>query len=355
MKKTFMKIATLAIMAIGLTGCGQKLTSEKLLANNDSLLKDNSKTKVYYKDLNSEFAIEANKKLVDDLNKEDIIPSQWYTVINPSEATSYLKARFKDEKNVTNKKVTGGKWVLSEDGMFITYEKNYSSNLEYISEVENMYTFLKDKLAKEDLRNRYQTSKFLVTRSSFKQNKFSFISKYSNLISLVEDSIKKQIKLGGWQMVDSPEKADKEIYFELSRDYLMKEINELNSSKKGIRFNTLNNSGEINASTNSNSNHIVVGQSAMNAASNSNTNLASAGIGIGVSALFSLFGRDTTEESSGSFVSLKIIDKQNKTEDIKIYDIFVVYFDTNTRYDLMKKINETININPSSKEYSIKK
>ena len=93
----------------------------------------------------------------------------------------------------------------------------------------------------------------------------------------------------------------------------------------------------------------------MNAASNSNTNLASAGIGIGVSALFSLFGRDTTEESSGSFVSLKIIDKQNKTEDIKIYDIFVVYFDTNTRYDLMKKINETININPSNKEYSIKK
>ena len=80
-------------------------------------------------------------------------------------------------------------------------------------------------------------------------------------------------------MVDKKEDADKEIYFELSRDYYSKELNELKKDKKGIEFSLLkadNNSNIPNENYNI-SNHIVVGQSAMNAASNSLHNCKSFG------------------------------------------------------------------------------
>ena len=46
-------------------------------------------------------------------------------------------------------------------------------------------------------------------------NELVFFTKYSFFHNLVKNDIKKQIELGGWEIVDNPEKADKEIYFEL--------------------------------------------------------------------------------------------------------------------------------------------
>ena len=67
MKNLIIKIATLTAIIFSLSGCGAT-TINGLSVNNDSVLKDNSKTKVYYEDLSEKFVVEANKKLVEDLN-----------------------------------------------------------------------------------------------------------------------------------------------------------------------------------------------------------------------------------------------------------------------------------------------
>lgn len=352
MKKTFMKIATLTIMAISLTGCGQKFTEDRLLLNSNSSINTNSKTKVYYKDISKDLVIDANKRLVDDLNNEEIIPSVWNKIINPEKTNSYLDARYVEEKNTSKKKVSGGKFVLIDDGMSIMYEKNYNSLIDFFSDCENINTFIKEKLTSIDSRDLYLTSVIVPNQTSLKINKLIFSTKYTFLYNLLNKDIKKQIEIGGWQMVDSPEKADKEIYFELSRDYYSKELDELRRSKKGVRFVSLESGSKFSIQGNNNSNHVVVGQSAMNLASASNSNLASAGIGLGVSAIFSLLG-PSKKDISGSFVSLRIVDKIKNTDNVKLYDSFVPYHEVDIRYNLLKKINETINLNPDSTKYNI--
>ena len=354
MKKIFMKIASIAIVAIGLAGCGQKQEVKIPTTNNSSkeYLKINSATKVYYKDLVRENVIKANERLVEELNKEEIIPSKWHSVKNPEKTTSYFDARFTTKENTSKQRVSGGKFVLSEKGL-ITYDKAYTSAVEFSTDVENIYTFIKEKLDNKEFRDKYLTSSIVPDGPSAKKNKFAFVTKYTYLYNSVQNNMRRAIEFGGWQMVNSPEEADKEIYFDLSRDYYIKELNELKKENKGIKFASLESDNNFNTNENKNHNngsHIFVGQSAMNLASSSNSDLTSAAIGLGVSAIFSILSSTPEKkEKSGSFVSLRVIDKINKTDSIKVYDSYI----DDHSLEVYKKINETINIDPNSKKYNI--
>ena len=345
----------IAFIALGLTGCGQKQEVKIPTTNNSSkeYLKINSATKVYYKDLVRENVIKANERLVEELNKEEIIPSKWHSVKNPEKTTSYFDARFTTKENTSKQRVSGGKFVLSEKGL-ITYDKAYTSAVEFSTDVENIYTYIKESLNKKVFRDTFLTSSIVPDVPSLKNNKFAFATKYTYLYNSVQNNIRLTIELGGWQMVDSPEKADKEIYFDLSRDYFTKELNDLKKENKGIKFTSLESDSNFNTSDNKNYNngsHIVVGQSAMSAASNSNSDLTSAAIGLGVSAIFSIFGNSSSKkEESGSFASLRVIDKINKTDNIKVYDTFI----DSHKPELYQNISETINIDPDNKKYNIK-
>ena len=344
----------IAFIALGLTGCGQKQEVKIPTTNNSSkeYLKINSATKVYYKDLVRENVIKANERLVEELNKEEIIPSKWHSVKNPEKTTSYFDARFTTKENTSKQRVSGGKFVLSEKGL-ITYDKAYTSAVEFSTDVENIYTYIKESLNKKVFRDTFLTSSIVPDVPSLKNNKFAFATKYTYLYNSVQNNIRLTIELGGWQMVDSPEKADKEIYFDLSRDYFTKELNDLKKENKGIKFTSLESDSNFNTSDNKNYNngsHIVVGQSAMNLASSSNSDLTSAAIGLGVSAIFSILSSTPEKkEKSGSFVSLRVIDKINKTDSIKVYDSYI----DDHSLEVYKKINETINIDPNSKKYNI--
>ena len=344
----------IAFIALGLTGCGQKQEVKIPTTNNSSkeYLKINSATKVYYKDLVRENVIKANERLVEELNKEEIIPSKWHSVKNPEKTTSYFDARFTTKENTSKQRVSGGKFVLSEKGL-ITYDKAYTSAVEFSTDVENIYTFIKEKLDNKEFRDKYLTSSIVPDGPSAKKNKFAFVTKYTYLYNSVQNNMRRAIEFGGWQMVNSPEEADKEIYFDLSRDYYIKELNELKKENKGIKFASLESDNNFNTNENKNHNngsHIFVGQSAMNLASSSNSDLTSAAIGLGVSAIFSIFGNSSSKkEESGSFASLRVIDKINKTDNIKVYDTFI----DSHKPELYQNISETINIEPNSKKYNI--
>jgi hypothetical protein len=73
----------------------------------------------------------------------------------------------------------------------------------------------------------------------------------------------------------------------------------------------------------------------MDLASASNGNVVSAVIGLTVAGVFSLLSdKPKKQEVSGSFVSLRVIDKVKKTDNVKIYDTF---FD-NVKADIKKDL-----------------
>ena len=338
MKNLIIKIAILTAIVFGLSGCGQKFTEDRLLVNGNSTIKDNSTTKVYYKDINLELLKESLEYLANDLNNSEIIPPYTYTIVNPTDAKKQYK--YNKVVNSEGKKIKDITFKLNPNKNGLVYVKNYQNMIEVYEEVEALSSYFRKLLESKENRDKYNTSKINFDIFSIDLRGAALKTEFAYIYHHLAKDIKKQIELGGWQMVDSPEKADKEIYFELSRDYYPKEIDELKKSKKGIRFVSLESGNKFNIQGNNNSNHVVVGQSAMNLASGSNGDLTSVAIGLTTAAIFSLFGDSTPEkEYSGAFVSLKIIDKVKKNVSIKLYDSYLDNYKVDTRYDLLKKIN----------------
>ena len=247
----------------------------------------------------------------------------------------------------------------------IFYDKKYANLKEAFQDLQNIYVFLaKSKLRvtvkDSSFRDKYMTSVFFSKDTKDVLDGLKFETKYSSIQEVLANEIKKQIELGGWQIVDSPEKADKQVYLDISRDYALIELEYFKREKKNIKFSSLEsdtNNVKFYQNRKYDGSHITLGQSAMNFASASNGNLVSAAIGLSVAGVFSLLGNEKApdkENTTGSFISLRIFDKKENTDTIKIYDSFIKSaYDKRNIEDLLQKINETINIDPNSKKYNI--
>jgi len=362
------KLSILIFFALILlfSGCSQKL-EDGILKVDKEYKEKNSKTKVYYEDLSEKFVVEANKKLVEDLNNQEIIPNYWWAIAGSDEVKDYKEAlaKFNNQKNIEQKKVEGGTFKLLDDNRTIFYDKKYANLKEAFQDLQNIYVFLaKSKLRvtvkDSSFRDKYMTSVFFSKDTKDVLDGLKFETKYSSIQEVLANEIKKQIELGGWQIVDSPEKADKQVYLDISRDYALIELEYFKREKKNIKFSSLEsdtNNVKFYQDRRYNGNHIVLGQSAMNLASASNGNVVAAAIGLSVAGVFSLLGNEKApdkENTTGSFISLRIFDKKENTDTIKIYDSFIKSaYDKRNIEDLLQKINETINIDPNSKKYNI--
>ena len=362
------KLSILIFFALILlfSGCSQKL-EDGILKVDKEYKEKNAKTKVYYEDLSEKFVVEANKKLVEDLNNQEIIPNYWWAIAGSDEVKDYKEAlaKFNNQKNIEQKKVEGGTFKLLDDNRTIFYDKKYTNLNEAYQDLQNIYVFLaKSKLRvtvkDSSFRDKYMTSVFFSKDTKDVLDGLKFETKYSSIQEVLANEIKKQIELGGWQIVDSPEKADKQVYLDISRDYALIELEYFKREKKNIKFSSLEsdtNNVKFYQNRKYDGSHITLGQSAMNFASASNGNLVSAAIGLSVAGVFSLLGNEKApdkENTTGSFISLRIFDKKENTDTIKIYDSFIKSaYDKRNIEDLLQKINETINIDPNSKKYNI--
>ena len=139
------KLSILIFLAVILlfTGCSQKLDDGILKV--DKVYKEkNSKTKVYYEDLSEKFVVEANKKLVEDLNNQEIIPNYWWAIAGSDEVKDYKEAlsKFNNQKNIEQKKVEGGTFKLLDDNRTIFYDKKYANLKEAFQDLQNIYVYL---------------------------------------------------------------------------------------------------------------------------------------------------------------------------------------------------------------------
>lgn len=355
MKKTIIKTIALCTIGLSLVGCGPKFTSDHLLISKDGIIEQNKKVKVYYNDFTKSILDESNKNLADYLNSVDIIPVVHSTITNPNE-TDIDKPFLKLTKPTFDKKITGGVFKIDKNGIF--YDKKYNSVAEKGAESREILSFLEKIFENKENKDKFNSSfinSYSVQEDGSQIKEIYFQTKFYSIFKAASSDIKKQIELGGWQMVDSPEKADKEIYVELSRDYFPKELDELKRNKKSIRFHSLEAGNKFNIFD-----HSVVGgstsiaQSSMNYASASNGSMSSAAIGLGAGMLFSLLGPSPVEYS-GSFLAIRVIDKTKKTDKIKLYDEFLKYYDIDKKFHLMTKIDNTINKDPDSDKFDINK
>ena len=99
----------------------------------------NAKTKVYYEDFSEKFVVEANKKIVEDLNSLDIIPIKWYTLSNQKEATGIANSKYTSTVNDLRKKVENGNFKVSNDGTKIVFEKQYTDLVAQLEDIQNIY------------------------------------------------------------------------------------------------------------------------------------------------------------------------------------------------------------------------
>ena len=101
------KLSILIFLSVILlfTGCSQKL-EDGILKVDKEYKEKNSKTKVYYEDLSEKFVVEANKKIVEDLNNQEIIPNYWWAIAGSDEVKDYKEAlaKFNTQKNIEQKK-----------------------------------------------------------------------------------------------------------------------------------------------------------------------------------------------------------------------------------------------------------
>ena len=123
MKNLIIKIAILTAIVFGLSGCGQKFTEDRLLVNGNSTIKDNSTTKVYYKDINLELLKESLEYLANDLNNSEIIPPYTYTIVNPTDAKKQYK--YNKVVNSEGKKIKDITFKLNPNKNGLVYVKNY--------------------------------------------------------------------------------------------------------------------------------------------------------------------------------------------------------------------------------------
>ena len=87
------KLSILIFLSVILlfTGCSQKL-EDGILKVDKEYKEKNVKTKVYYEDLSEKFVVEANKKIVEDLNNQEIIPNYWWAIAGSDEVKDYKEA-----------------------------------------------------------------------------------------------------------------------------------------------------------------------------------------------------------------------------------------------------------------------
>ena len=196
------KLSILIFLSVILlfSGCSQKL-EEGILKVDKEYKEKNAKTKVYYEDLSEKFVVEANKKLVEDLNNQEIIPNYWWAIAGSDEVKDYKEAlsKFNNQKNIEQKKVEGGTFKLLDDNRTIFYDKKYANLKEAFQDLQNIYVFLaKSKLRvtvkDSSFRDKYMTSVFFSKDTKDVLDGLKFETKYSSIQEVRLLKIKLQIK-----------------------------------------------------------------------------------------------------------------------------------------------------------------
>lgn len=205
----------------------ETIEKEGIIIPNEAVVSENSKVKLYYKNLNSELINENLQDIAKELNsKESFLPDYW------CEAKEDLSAVC--TKNIEKHKMRGIRFRVLEESNSIIGDKNYETPQEAYSDFYFLKQYMYEITNKNpELRDRFGASGILSPNNKELSNKkLSFTTAREAGDRAIREDIEKQIKAGGWKMVGSKEEADKIVVFSFTRGYSGYEIKETRKNKK---------------------------------------------------------------------------------------------------------------------------
>ncbi|WP_151944260.1 hypothetical protein [Aliarcobacter butzleri] len=302
-----------SLMMLGFSGCSQKLENDVFVVDKEYKNK-NSTIKLYFVDNNYEITRQQLQKLVNDLNSTKVVPSQITTSINLNSRDVYYEPTLlnivnnKREVQKDNKTALDFKFKLDENSNYIVVtNKEYLSKVDAYIDYENIMQgiFSQWLWNSFDNRDEYGVRGFFDSYSidelELKNRK---IIKFTTMKERVRNHfsplIEKQIKEGGFQLVNTPQEADKIVEIEFGRDYNAPEIKELKKLGRPLDVKFASAKSDLTGA-----------QTAMNVAGNfSNSSSVGAGVGIG----FALIGALIPDNSLFVPIFIKVTDKKENKE-----------------------------------------
>lgn len=271
MFKNLIKMVVVTLIAFAVTGCTNKI--DGIIVPGDSYIEQNASTKLYYEDTNNAVIKEDLKNLAEFLNTSKISPDM--LVVSKSTSESDNVDDFDSELVKNNGKTIDLKFSVDSSSNYIVVNKKYNSRNEAYLDVKQVWQFISEQTKlNPDLREKFGTYGiyFYIDEKALSSGKLMFTTNREILRLMIAEQTYKSFALSGYKMVNNPKDADKIVYFQLTRDYLASEVQQLKKEGKDISLNVLN----------TNTNQVNIMQSSMNMASMNNSSASSVGIGLGV-------------------------------------------------------------------------
>ena len=376
MKKQLLKIAVLAAVAIGISGCRTSTYTNGIYIPTDSIKKQNSSTKVYFEDQSLATIKHNLQNIADYLNTNSIVPKticktskvnvkkdkEFYKDIKCSENTSNEQINLKFKVDATN---------------YITTDKVYNNDTEVFNDFLIIEGFLNQELTKKpELREKLGTSASIYydVERLMNEKKLAFTIQREIVRDAISDILNIQMNNAGWQIVNNKESADRVYLFDLTRDFTLDEAKEMRNKNTIMKINIFSNSNEpisMNAnkitggffyyatatpiatkgapkpistlSSNNFASNAVLGDSAMRIASSTNSSGSSAAVGVGAAVGASALDFLFSSKPNFTFVLpfMKEIDTSSKKSLLRFYSYGIFMGNTQERKSLAARVNNS--------------
>ena len=185
------------------------------------------------------------------------------------------------EKNSINK-ILNIKFSLDKSSNYIIADKKYTTKNEIYLDFMVIVQFLYESTRNNsELKDKIGVSWFIyLDAAALNDGILKITTKREASRKALAEYTEIAFKQAGYEVVDTPEKADKIIYFQFTRDYQESEIKKLQKEGKNINF------GVVHAELANQSNIIETGMNL--GAMSSGSSGTGVGIGIGIGLVFAL-------------------------------------------------------------------
>jgi len=312
MKKTLIS-AIILIIAIFTSGCTAR-NAEGINIVNTNTKESNSKIKAYYED-RTEKSIRDNLSAMSAfINNNNLKPM--YVQSN----TTSEKKDFSDYSDAVTRKLNNENFSFnikchtdfSATGNYITVDKTYNSRNDAYFDLTNIAQSIRSEYEKDEtLKDKFGLGYIIIDEQMLDNKILRFTIFKEKAYRFISDKARKQFLESGFQVVNTPQEAEKVYYFELTRDYRKSEMKKMKDEGKGINFGVIT-AGQDNT---------MVMNSSMNYASRTNNTSTSLGVATGTGIAFSLVDGifEAMIDSATVIPTMKVINNSTKEEYIQTF------------------------------------
>lgn len=313
MKKTIIYVMILFI-AILSSGCTAR-NAEGINIVNTSTKESNSKVKAYYEDRTENVIRENLSAMALFLNNNDLKPK--YIQTN----TTSEKNDFSTYESAVTKKLNTENFSFNikchtdftTTSNYITIDKTYNNRNDAYFDLSNIFFAIQTAYDKDEtLKDKFGLGYIIIDEKMLDNKILRFTIYKEKAYRFISEKARKQFLESGFQVVNTPQEADKIYYFELTRDYKKSEMKKMKDEGKGINFGVIS-AGQDNT---------MIMNSSMNYASRTNNTSTSLGVAAGTGIAFSIVGGifESMVDSATVIPSMKVINNTTKEEYIQTFN-----------------------------------